>query len=179
MVTTVESAIDNEPMPDTDAGQDWVISWHPPAMPPAGTPHGSSAVCLTGGGEVVLVRTGDGGWTIPGGRSEPGETWEETLHREVAEEACATVTGSTLLGWGQAHCIRGHEAGKVLVRSLWLAHTVVDAWEPAFEMTERILLPPAQALEAVLPYLTLAHQRITRRLFLEAMRRAGGDIAAT
>jgi ADP-ribose pyrophosphatase YjhB (NUDIX family) len=179
MIDTIEPAIDNEPMPDRDADQDWIISWHPAAMPPAGAPHGASALCLTGVGEVVLVRTDAGGWTIPGGRPEPGETWEETLHREVAEEACATVTGATLVGWGQGKCLHGHEAGKVLVRSLWLTHVVLDPWEPAFEMTERILLPPEQVLAAVFPYLTLAHQRITKRLSLEAMRHAGGDIAAT
>jgi len=35
----------------------------------------------------------DGGiWDLPAGRPVPGENWEETLRREMDEEACATVT---------------------------------------------------------------------------------------
>ena len=35
---------------------DWVFSWHPAALPPlCGTPHGSSAICITSDGDVVLV----------------------------------------------------------------------------------------------------------------------------
>jgi ADP-ribose pyrophosphatase YjhB (NUDIX family) len=43
-------------------------------------------------------------WDLPAGRPEPGESWEQTLRREMDEEACATVIAARLLGFtrGQA-----------------------------------------------------------------------------
>jgi 8-oxo-dGTP diphosphatase len=48
------------------------------------------AVVLERAGRVLLVRRGrppgEGTWTLPGGRVEPGETLEEAVVREVREE---------------------------------------------------------------------------------------------
>lgn len=52
-----------------DAGQDWIVAWHSPKLPPpTGKVHGSSAVCHTADGDVLLVSS-DGGksWGFPGG----------------------------------------------------------------------------------------------------------------
>jgi hypothetical protein len=54
-------------------------------------------------------------------RSHRGENWADTLRREVREEACATVTGCRLLGFSRRVCVRGSQAGLVLVRALWRA----------------------------------------------------------
>lgn len=44
-------------------------------------------------GRVLLIRRADtGGWALPGGTLEWGETLTSTVYREVAEEAGATVT---------------------------------------------------------------------------------------
>jgi ADP-ribose pyrophosphatase YjhB (NUDIX family) len=82
--------------------------------------HGSAAVCVTG--DLVVMVTYDGRrWGLPGGRPEPGEDWADTLRREVAEEACATVNRPRLLGFSRGVCVRGPQAGLVLVRALWRA----------------------------------------------------------
>lgn len=43
----------------------------------------------TGDREILLVssRTVDGGWVLPGGKVEPGETAQEAAARECAEES--------------------------------------------------------------------------------------------
>lgn len=85
-------------------------------------------------------------WGLPGGRPEGNETWEETLRREMREEACAEVKDATLLGFSRGECIRGHEAGLVLVRSLWLAHVELEPWIPEYEIVARKLVRPEQVL---------------------------------
>jgi len=154
----------------TCGGQDWRVAWHSPPDPPSGTPHGSATVCYVGD-QVVLV-SGDGlRWGLPGGRPEPGEDWTATLHREVAEEACATVTGCRLLGYSRGACIRGHEQGLVLVRAHWRAEVHLHPWRPAFEMTHRRLVPAGQALAAM--WIEEGFSPMYRRIFAEA---AGRDL---
>jgi 8-oxo-dGTP pyrophosphatase MutT (NUDIX family) len=122
-------------------GQDWLVSWHGPESVPAGTRHGSAGICVTNGGELVLVSADAERWELPAGRPEGAETWEETLRREVLEEACATVGAARLLGFSRGRCTRGHEAGLVLVRSIWFAHVVLASWTPMFEIKYRKVLP--------------------------------------
>ena len=130
-----------------EAGQDWIQWWHPPDGPaPEGRRHGSSAICFTGDGSVVLVAQPDGLWEFPGGRPEGDEDWRATLEREVLEEACAVVERATLLGFARGRCTSGPEAGLVLVRSLWWAEVTLNPWEPQHETTERVVAPPDEAL---------------------------------
>jgi ADP-ribose pyrophosphatase YjhB (NUDIX family) len=145
---------------------DWRVGWYPPPDPPSGTPHGAAAVCVSGG-RVVLV-SGDGRqWGLPGGRPEPHERWVDTLRREVGEEACAVVEGARLLGFTRGECVRGPEAGLVLVRSMWRAEVRLRGWAPRFEIAHRRLVPAHEALASVV----IADPEvgpIYRRLFAEA-----------
>jgi ADP-ribose pyrophosphatase YjhB (NUDIX family) len=95
-------------------GGDWMMAWHPPASPPPGQPFGANAFCLARDGAVVLISPDGVRWGWPGGRPEPGESWEQTLRREIAEEACATVTEARLLGFVRSRCTSGHEEGLVV-----------------------------------------------------------------
>ncbi len=56
---------------------------------------GVGVVVLNENNDVLLIRRGTepniGMWTIPGGRQEPGETLEETAHREIEEETGVTI----------------------------------------------------------------------------------------
>ncbi len=157
---------DGELYPYHANGQDWQCAWHPAASPaPAGKRHGSAGVCLTPRGEVVLVTADGTNWGLPGGRPEGEEDWRETLEREVMEEACARVQQASLLGYGWGRCIRGPEKGLVLVRSFWLATVVLEPWIPSYEMTQRLLTDPRDALDRVL---AADPQRAYRRLFREA-----------
>ncbi|MFL6078245.1 MAG: NUDIX domain-containing protein [Mycobacteriales bacterium] len=163
-------AEDGVEWPVSDDGQDWLVSWHPPPEPPAGTPHGSGAVCVSDG-RVVLVTSDGERWGLPGGRPEPGEDWAAVLRREIAEEACATVLGARLLGYGRGRCVRGREAGRALVRAHWRAEVRLEPWRPEYEMTGRRLVPAAGALAAM--WIEDGFAPLYRRMFAEA--RAAGN----
>lgn len=145
-------------------GQEWLLSWHPPPTPPAGKPHGAAGICVTQSSEIVLISANGRDWDVPAGRTEEGETWEQTLRREMLEEACATVVAAKLLGFARARCVQGHEAGLIVVRSFWRAEVSLAPWQPLFEITHRCVVRSEQALF----YLPAVFLPIFRRAFREA-----------
>jgi 8-oxo-dGTP pyrophosphatase MutT (NUDIX family) len=140
-------AADGQQIPVHVGGQDWMVSWHPPPTPPEGIAHGAEGVCVTHAGEVVLVGHDGERWDFPAGRPENGETWEQTLRREMLEEACATALEARLLGFTRGACVAGPEAGRMLVRSVWRAQVKLSAWQPRFEMPYRRVVPAADVIE--------------------------------
>ncbi|MEU6742329.1 NUDIX hydrolase [Streptosporangium sandarakinum] len=60
------------------------------------------AIILDGSGRLLLVRRGrppgEGLWSVPGGRVEPGESDAEAVAREVLEETGLTVAVGRLAG---------------------------------------------------------------------------------
>lgn len=115
--------------------------WQPPDTVPDGTQHGANGICLTHEGRLVLISDDGKRWGLPGGRPEEGESWEETLRREMFEEACATVLDAQLLGFIRAVCLSGPETGLILVRSFWKAEVILERWEPLFEIAHRRVVP--------------------------------------
>src|SRR6266545_715293 len=118
-----------------------------------------------------LVSGDDDLWGLPGGRPEPGRGLGGHLAAGGGEEACATVTGCRLLGFGRGVCVRGREAGLVLVRALWRAEVRLDPWVPRFEMRRRHLVPAAEAFDSM--WIPDGHGPMYRRIFAEAALAAG------
>ncbi|WP_148616489.1 NUDIX hydrolase [Nocardioides rubriscoriae] len=118
------------------ADQRWLITWTPQQVAPDGTNHGSSGVCLTDRGVVMVSRDAEC-WELPAGRPEADESLFDTLRREVREEACCEVETARLLGFTVSRCLEGHEQGVVLVRSHWSARVAVEPWQPHHETVER------------------------------------------
>jgi ADP-ribose pyrophosphatase YjhB (NUDIX family) len=133
-------ARDREEEPVPNGGDEWRMAWHPPDAVPPGTPHGANAFCVTAG-DVVLISSDGSRWGWPGGRPERGESWEDTLRREMLEEACAEVTSARLLGFVRSRCVSGAEEGLVLVRSIWRADVSLRPWQPEFEIPFRRVVP--------------------------------------
>jgi ADP-ribose pyrophosphatase YjhB (NUDIX family) len=134
-------ARDREEEPVPNGGDEWRMAWHPPDAVPPGTPHGANAFCVTADGDVVLISSDGSRWGWPGGRPERGESWEDTLRREMLEEACAEVTSARLLGFVRSRCVSGAEEGLVLVRSIWRADVSLRPWQPEFEIPFRRVVP--------------------------------------
>ena len=58
-----------------------------------------AAICFDEAGKILLIKDPQHNyWSIPGGTPEKGETFEETLIREVHEEASCVVKPLFLLG---------------------------------------------------------------------------------
>jgi ADP-ribose pyrophosphatase YjhB (NUDIX family) len=106
-------------------------------------------VCVTADGEVVLITPDGTIWDLPAGRPEGDENWEQTLRREMDEEACATVLRARLLGFTRGQCIDGRERGLVLVRSVWRADVELADWEARFEILDRRLVSPDEVEDAL------------------------------
>lgn len=106
----------------------------------------ASGFCFTPGGQVVLVRTGDGFWTLPGGQVEPGERPADTLVREVAEEACARVTSSRYLACQHVWDPQAPSGPTSHFQTRWWARVELDPWQPRHETVERRLIPPSRVL---------------------------------
>ena len=143
-------------------GQDVLSTWFPSHDEPEGKCHGSAGICVTDKGEIVLITQDGQNWGFPGGRPEGDESWEETLRREVMEEACVEVTNAKLLGFHRGECISGHEKGLVLVRSLWLANVQIREWLPEPDTLDRKVVPPHQVLSELAPnvFLPLHHRAL-------------------
>lgn len=147
-------------------GATWSIAWHSPVSVPDGTPHGANAVCVTADDQVVLIGNDGERWGWPGGRPEGDESWEQTLRREVLEEACAVVSRARLLGFSRGVCLSGPEQGRVLVRSVWRADVELNAWEPRFEIRYRRLVPADDLLAHL--WIEEGLEPLYRRVLIEA-----------
>lgn len=52
-------------------------------------------------GSFLMTKLHERGWDIPGGHIDPGETPEETMRREVMEEAAVELENVWMLGYQQ------------------------------------------------------------------------------
>src|SRR5882762_5153257 len=161
------AAQDWEQMWSRSNQQDWIVSWYPRHIPPAGAPHGAAGVCVTGNDQLVLISHDGEHWGFPAGRPEGNESLKETLCREMIEEACVVVVGARLLGFARSECVNGRQQGLVLVRSYWRADVEIKPWEPKFEIRHRRVVAAAEAKNHVRDPDTVA-TRISYRALDEA-----------
>jgi 8-oxo-dGTP pyrophosphatase MutT (NUDIX family) len=122
---------------------------------------------VASGDQLVLISHDGTWWGFPAGRPEPGEDIEETLRRELWEEAGVRVVSAQLLGFARSECLAGPEAGLVLVRSYWRAEVEVLAWQPQFEIVHRRMIPATQARHQVRDP-DEAAARISQRALIQA-----------
>ncbi|MET8354861.1 hypothetical protein [Micromonospora sp. NPDC005206] len=72
-----------------------------------------------------------------------------------------------LLGFSRGVCLRGPEAGIVLVRALWRADVRLEDWSPDYEMTQRRLVPQRAVWDTL--SIPTGYEPIYRRILFEAI----------
>ena len=56
-------------------------------------------ICFDSKGNILIIRTPNENWNIPGGTSENNEIPEQTLKRELKEEADVTIGKNEMIGY--------------------------------------------------------------------------------
>jgi ADP-ribose pyrophosphatase YjhB (NUDIX family) len=105
-------------------------------------------------------------WGLPGGRREHGESLDDTLRRELREEACVGLRRGDLLGFQRFTHLDGARAGQVAIDAMYRAWVDIHPFPPAYETRARRLLSPWDALN-----LPLWQNLVARRLLGEALGR--------
>lgn len=102
--------------------------------------------------KLLIVKNEDNNnWTIPGGHPEVGESKEETLKREVLEEACVTVKDIHYLG-----AVEVVENDEVYYQLRYTARLDEELpFKQEWEVSERLFIN----LEDLAKYITWANGR--------------------
>ena len=106
------------------------------------------ALAFTPDHKVLLVGGGPGdpGFWLPGGGIEAGETPEEALTRELAEEAAAELHAMKRLGAQRVH---DPKTGTEYHDFYWCRVVLKDAYAPVHEVQQRRLVAPEAFLDVL------------------------------
>ena len=144
----VDPTVPPEPVEDVDRPARFTLM-APGWMPPREMVTQALGICFTGDGLVVMV-TWDGlQWTFPGGTVEDGETVQQALVREVAEEACARVVHCQYLACQHVADPLNPNGGPSYYQTRWWARVHLDPWQPRHEMIGRCLVATDRVLSTL------------------------------
>ena len=93
-------------------------------------------------GEILLVKSPWRGWEYPGGLIEPGETFEEALHREVREESGVEIEITGFIGICK-------NVERNIVNIDFTARYLSGTLQTSEESTEVIWATPEKAMEII------------------------------
>lgn len=129
-------------------------------IPPRSLVTQALGLCFTTDRLVVMVTWDGQQWTFPGGTVEDGETVQQALIREVAEEACARVVFYRYLAAQHVADPDNPNGGPSYYQTRWWARVELDPWRPQHEMIARRLVIP----DHVLPTLCWSRKEVAARL---------------
>ena len=101
-----------------------------------------AALVTNDNGEILLVKSPLRGWEYPGGLIEPGETFQEALHREIREESGVEVEVTGFVGICK-------NVQRDIVNIDFTARYVSGELTTSEESTEVVWATPQQAREMI------------------------------
>jgi ADP-ribose pyrophosphatase YjhB (NUDIX family) len=93
---------------------------------------------------IVLVTIDGENWMIPGGHPNTDEPLENTLKREVNEEACATVTDFVYLGAAEVDNPGNPQGLTRNYSARFWAHVKLDEFRQEYETVARKMVEPSE-----------------------------------
>lgn len=126
-------------------GRDIKLEWNDSETFPEGVQVSQvTGYCVNEDGHLLLVKNKHG-WGFPGGHPEREETVQETLHRELKEEANAEIEPLALIGYMEVDDPQNEDAeGKHYLQLRYLAKvTSLADWSGEFETDDRMFSPLA------------------------------------
>jgi len=114
-----------------------------------------AALVTNNEGKILLVNSPWRGWEYPGGLIEPGETFQEALHREIREEAGVEVEITGFVG-----ICKNLEQN--IVNIDFTARYLSGELTPSEESTEVIWATPEEAMKLIT--FPLTKTRLTQML---------------
>lgn len=101
-----------------------------------------AALVTNDAGDILLVKSPWRGWEYPGGLIEPGETFQEALHREVREESGVEIEITGFIGICK-------NVERNIVNIDFTARYIGGELRTSEESTEVLWAKPEQALEMI------------------------------
>jgi len=133
------------------AGRSLTLIWYEAKEIPVGLQVAQvSAFCLDDNNQVLMIKNKHG-WGLPGGHPELGETIEESLRREIKEEADCTINDFELLGYVEVADPQNNSIeGRVYIQLRFFCHLdKIEDFKSEFETSERKFVPFSQLPEYV------------------------------
>ena len=101
-----------------------------------------AGLVTNGEGKILLVKSPWRGWEYPGGLIEPGETFQQALHREIREEAGVEVEITGFVGICK-------NVERDIVNIDFTCRYISGELTPSEESTEVIWATPEEALDLI------------------------------
>ena len=111
---------------------------------------GAEAAVLRDGTMLLIKREDNGLWAMPGGATEVGETWAQSVERELREETGLACTAKQLLGVFDSR-LWGSRSKYHFYNSLWLVEAPDDQDPTAGPETTDVGFFAEDALAALSP----------------------------